>query len=89
LPPRIFNFGKVFNTAGLVSEFQILAASGVSCRLCVPADVNAFQLRWYKTCSEKTWVTSRNMPINREMLYFNLVEVDLGMGAGGFASMEP
>jgi hypothetical protein len=56
LPPGIFNFGKVFNTAGFVSEFQVFAASGVSCKLCVPEDMNAFHPRWYKTCSEKTWV---------------------------------
>ena len=56
LPPGILNFGKVFNTAGFVSEFQVFAASGVSCKLCVPEGMNAFHPRWYKTCSEKTWV---------------------------------
>ena len=52
----IFNFSNVFNTAGFVSEFQVFAASGVSCKLCLPEDMNAFHPRWYKTCSEKTWV---------------------------------
>jgi hypothetical protein len=52
LPPEIFNFGKVFNKAGFVSEFQVFAASGVSCKLCVPEDVNAFSTLRYSVFFE-------------------------------------
>jgi hypothetical protein len=34
-------------------------------------------------------MSSGKMPINQEKLYFDLAEVDLGTGAGGFAGMEP
>jgi hypothetical protein len=38
---------------------------------------------------EDSFVASRNVPINREMLYFNCAEVYINVGMGRQEGMEP